>query len=112
MTTLLAAEVPSLTELLTGVRLVTSLSGMFLVAVIVGRLLGVRRGPAPIVGVGDRQAGSRAPPSRCCSPRTSSRARRFVRNLWLFSTFSTMSATVWIEMLAKPGTLAAGRRRA
>src|SRR5205807_6223921 len=30
----------------------------------------------------------------------------FVRNLWLFSAFFTMSATVWIEMLAKPGALA------
>ena len=30
----------------------------------------------------------------------------FTRNLWLFATFFTMSATVWMEMLAKPGALA------
>jgi ubiquinone biosynthesis protein len=30
----------------------------------------------------------------------------FTRNLWLFSTFFAMSGSVWIELLAKPGTLA------
>lgn len=30
----------------------------------------------------------------------------FTRDLWLFATFFTLSATVWIEMLAKPGALA------
>src|SRR2546423_1377649 len=30
----------------------------------------------------------------------------FTRNLWLFTTFFTMSAGVWMELLAKPGALA------
>ena len=30
----------------------------------------------------------------------------FTRNVWLFSTLGVMSASVWIELLAKPGTLA------
>ncbi|HEY4400796.1 MAG TPA: AarF/UbiB family protein, partial [Acidimicrobiia bacterium] len=29
----------------------------------------------------------------------------FTRNVWLFSTLGVMSASVWIELLAKPGTL-------
>jgi len=35
----------------------------------------------------------------------------FVRNLWLFSAFFTMSSTVWMEMLAKPRALARGQHR-
>jgi ubiquinone biosynthesis protein len=30
----------------------------------------------------------------------------FMRNVWVFSTVFTMSATVWTELLARPGTLA------
>ena len=92
MTPLLAASTPAVFDLLTPVRVVTSLFGMFVVAIVVGRLLGVRRGPAAIAVLlaKNHERGE----------------ANFLRNLWLFSTFATMSATVWIEMLAKPGTLA------
>jgi ubiquinone biosynthesis protein len=34
----------------------------------------------------------------------------FTRNLWVFAVVFTMSASVWVELLAKPGTLARARR--
>ena len=112
MTLLLAASTPAVLDLLTLTRVVTSLFGMFLVAIVVGRLLGVRRGPALIAAsaIGGWIAG--AVIAVLLAKNSNRGETNFVRNLWLFSTFATMSATVWIEMLAKPGTLARGPSRA
>ena len=106
MTVLLAASTPAVLDLLTLTRVVTSLVGMFVVAIVVGRLLGVRRGPALIAAsaIGGWIAG--AVIAVLLAKNSNRGETNFVRNLWLFSTFATMSATVWIEMLAKPGTLA------
>ncbi len=103
---MLATEVPGISDLLTGVRLVTSLAGMFVVAVIVGRLLGVRRSFSAVVisAVAGWVAG--AVIAVVLARNHEGGDAGFTRNLWLFATFCTMSATVWIEMLAKPGTLA------
>jgi hypothetical protein len=34
----------------------------------------------------------------------------FTRNLWVFAAVFTMSASVWVELLAKPGALARAQR--
>src|SRR5207244_12195372 len=33
-------------------------------------------------------------------------SKGFTRNVWLFSTLGMMSASVWVELLARPGALA------
>src|SRR5262245_4119426 len=100
------AVAPALGDLLTGPRLVLSLVGIMLVAVAASRLLGARRSPVAILisGFVGWLAGAALAVSLARSHEHGDAG--FTRNLWLFAAFFTMSATVWIEMLAKPGSLA------
>ena len=94
MTLLLADHSTAVFDLLTPARVVTSLIGMFLVALVVGRLLGVRRGPAAIAAsaLGGWLAGAII--AVLLAKNHERGEANFVRNLWLFSVFATMSATV------------------
>jgi ubiquinone biosynthesis protein len=96
----------AVTDLLTGWRLVTSLAGILLIALVVGRLLGVRRstGVTLLSGLIGWLAGATL--AVVLARNHEHGEAGFTRNLWLFSTFFTMSAVVWMEMLAKPGALA------
>jgi ubiquinone biosynthesis protein len=83
-----------------------SLPGVLVLAWLVGRLLGVRRSwtttlLSGLIGWIGGVALSLAIASQRKDPDTG-----FTRNVWLFSTLGVMSASVWIELLAKPGTLA------
>jgi ubiquinone biosynthesis protein len=83
-----------------------SLPGVLVLASLVGRLLGVRRSwtatlLSGVLGWVGGVALSLAIASQRNEPDTG-----FTRNVWLFSTLGVMSASVWIELLAKPGTLA------
>jgi ubiquinone biosynthesis protein len=83
-----------------------SLPGVLVLAWLVGRLLGVRRSwtttlLSGVIGWIGGVALSLAIASQRKDPDTG-----FTRNVWLFSTLGVMSASVWIELLAKPGTLA------
>ena len=83
-----------------------SLPGVLVLAWLVGRLLGVRRSwtatlLSGVLGWVGGVALSLAIASQRNEPDTG-----FTRNVWLFSTLGVMSASVWIELLAKPGTLA------
>src|SRR5512132_1325780 len=83
-----------------------SLPGVLVLAWLVGRLLGVRRSwtttlLSGVIGWVGGVALSLAIASQRKEPDTG-----FTRNVWLFSTLGVMSASVWIELLAKPGTLA------
>ncbi len=83
-----------------------SLPGVLVLAWLVGRLLGVRRSwtmtlLSGVIGWIGGVALSLAIASQRNTPDTG-----FTRNVWLFSTLGVMSASVWIELLAKPGTLA------
>ena len=83
-----------------------SLPGVLVLAWLVGRLLGVRRSwtttlLSGVIGWAGGVALSLAIASQRSDPDTG-----FTRNVWLFSTLGVMSASVWIELLAKPGTLA------
>jgi len=102
----LVASTPSVGDLLVGWRLVTSFVGAMVIAVVAGRLLGVRRswGSAAVSGLVGWVSGAIL--SVVLARSHEGGEAGFTRNLWLFATFFTMSATVWMEMLAKPGTLA------
>jgi ubiquinone biosynthesis protein len=83
-----------------------SLPGVLVLAWLVGRLLGVRRSwtttlLSGVIG----WVGGVALSLAIASQRNESDTG-FTRNVWLFSTLGVMSASVWIELLAKPGTLA------
>ena len=83
-----------------------SLPGVLVLAWLVGRLLGVRRSwtttlLSGVIGWIGGVALSLAIASQRKDPGTG-----FTRNVWLFSMLGVMSASVWIELLAKPGTLA------
>src|ERR687885_582495 len=80
---------------------------MLLVAVIAGRLLGVRRSLA--VSLASGVIGWLAGATLSLVIARSEGAAGFTRNLWLFSTFFAMSTTAWAELLAKPGALARAR---
>ncbi|HWC37228.1 MAG TPA: AarF/UbiB family protein [Acidimicrobiales bacterium] len=76
------------------------------VAWLSGRLLGIRRslGATLLSGVLGWLAGLGLSLVIADSQRNHSAG--FTRNLWVFSLIFTMSAAVWMELLAKPGTLA------
>jgi hypothetical protein len=86
--------------------LFVSLLGVLLVAVVAARLLGVRRSvPANLVsGVLGWVAGVAL--STVIAHSQPNPNAGFTRNVWVFSTVFTMSAIVWAELLARPGTLA------
>jgi ubiquinone biosynthesis protein len=83
-----------------------SLPGVLVLAWLVGRLLGVRRSwTATLLSGVLGWIGGVALSFAIASQRTPV-SQGFTRNVWLFSTLGVMSASVWIELLAKPGTLA------
>jgi ubiquinone biosynthesis protein len=83
-----------------------ALPGVLVLAWLVGRLLGVRRSwTATLLSGVLGWIGGVALSLAIASQRTPV-SRGFTRNVWLFSTLGVMSASVWIELLAKPGTLA------
>ena len=94
-------------DLIFGWELFTALPVMLLVAVIAGRLLGVRRSLAATLASG--AIGWFAGAALSLVIAHSEGKAGFTRNLWLFSTFFAMSTTAWIELLAKPGALARAR---
>jgi hypothetical protein len=88
-----------------GWNLVISLLAIVAVAWLPGRLLGVSRSLAATVLAG--VAGWLAALALSLAiARGDSHAAGFTRNLWVFAIVFTMSSMVWIELLAKPGTLA------
>lgn len=106
MTDHLMATVPRVADLLTGWRLVTSIVGILVLAALAGRLLGTRRslGAVVVSGLSGWMAGAGL--AVILARNHEHGQAGFLRNLWLFSAFFTMSATVWIEMMARPGALA------
>jgi ubiquinone biosynthesis protein len=88
-----------------GWRLLTSLPVILVIAWVAGRLLGVRL--SAIASVVTGLAGWIAGTSLSLLLADGDPdAAGFDRNLYVFSVLFTMSAMVWSEMLAKPGTLA------
>lgn len=94
-------------DYISGWALVTSLPAILAIAFLAGRLLGVRRsvGAAVVSGVVGWLAGA----SLALAIARGENGAGFTRNLFLFSTFFAMSASAWIELLAKPGALARAR---
>jgi hypothetical protein len=88
-----------------GWKLVLSLPVILLVALLAGRLLGVQRSLAATALAGAAGWLSALALSLAIAEGDPA-AAGFTRNLWVFAIVFTMSATVWIELLAKPGALA------
>jgi ubiquinone biosynthesis protein len=86
-----------------GWRLVISLPAILLIAWLSGRLLGVSRSWAATAVAG--LSGWLAALALSIAGGDTG-AAGFTRNLWVFAAVFTMSASVWTELLAKPGTLA------
>jgi ubiquinone biosynthesis protein len=88
-----------------GWRLVLSLPAILLIAWLSGRLLGVSRSWAAtaVAGVSGWLA---ALALSLAIAGGDTGAAGFTRNLWVFAVVFTMSASVWTELLAKPGTFA------
>ena len=101
----LLASVPRITDLLTGWRLISSIAGILVLAALAGRLLGTRRSAAAVVVSGLTGWLAGAALAVVVARNHEHSQAGFVRNLWKFAAFFTMSTTVWIEMLAKPGAL-------
>jgi hypothetical protein len=89
-----------------GPGLAVSLAGVLLVAVIAARLLGVKRpiGANLVSGLVGWLAGLGL--SLIIARGQANPDAGFTRNLWVFSIVFTMGATVFAEMLARPGALA------
>src|SRR6266545_1287277 len=92
-------------RLLFGSGLITSLPAILAVAFLAGRLLGVRRSLATTLlsGLAGWVAGTGL---SLLIASGDPEAPGFGRNVWVFSVVFTMSAAVWVELLAKPGSLA------
>ena len=101
-----AADTPALGDLLTGRRLIFSLIGVVFIALVAGRLLGARRSAGVIALSALIGWIAGASLAIVVAKHHEHGEAGFLRNLWLFVAFFTMSATVWMEMLAKPGALA------
>jgi ubiquinone biosynthesis protein len=101
----IAAE--DLGDLILGWELAVSLPVMLGVALLSGRLLGVRRSvtTAMVSGLLGWLAGA----SLSLVIARAENGAGFTRNLWLFSTFFAMSTTAWAELLARPGALSRAR---
>jgi ubiquinone biosynthesis protein len=100
---ILAAE--SLRDLI-DFAVLLSLPGVLVLAWLVGRLLGVRRSWTTTVLSGLIGWVGGVALSLAIASQRKDMSEGFTRNVWLFSTLGVMSASVWIELLAKPGTLA------
>ncbi len=96
--------VEDLGDVLLGWGFFTSLPAILAIAFLAARLLGVRRSWTTAVASG--LAGWLAGTGLSLVIARSEDGAGFTRNVWLFSTFFAMSASVWIELLAKPGALA------
>ena len=83
-----------------------ALPGVLVIAWLVGRLLGVRRSWTTTVLSGVLGWIGGVTLSLAIASQRDPVSQGFTRNVWLFSTLGVMSASVWIELLAKPGTLA------
>jgi ubiquinone biosynthesis protein len=83
-----------------------SLPGVLVLAWLVGRLLGVRRSWTTTFLSGVLGWIGGVALSLAIASQREPVSQGFTRNVWLFSTLGVMSASVWIELLAKPGTLA------
>jgi ubiquinone biosynthesis protein len=83
-----------------------SLPGVLVLAWLVGRLLGVRRSWTTTLLSGVLGWIGGVALSLAIASQREPVSQGFTRNVWLFSTLGVMSASVWIELLAKPGTLA------
>ena len=86
-------------------NLVISLLAILFVAWLSGRLLGVSRSLPGTVLAG-LTGWLAALALSLAIARGDTTAAGFTRNLWVFAIVFTMSSMVWIELLAKPGTLA------
>jgi ubiquinone biosynthesis protein len=96
-------------DALLGWNLVLSLPAILAIAWLAGRLLGVSRSWAATLLAG--MAGWLAALALSLAIASGDTgAPGFTRNLWVFAAVFTMSAAVWVELLAKPGTLARARR--
>ncbi len=100
------AAVPSIAHLLGGGHLISTLIGVAVIAVVANRLLGARRGLGTTVLAGAIGWLTGTAMAIVLARSHEHGTAGFTRNHWLFVTFFTLSATVWIEMLAKPGALA------
>jgi ubiquinone biosynthesis protein len=100
---ILAAE--SLRDLI-DFAVLLSLPGVLVIAWLVGRLLGVRRSWTTTLLSGLIGWVGGVALSLAIASQRKDMSEGFTRNVWLFSTLGVMSASVWIELLAKPGTLA------
>jgi ubiquinone biosynthesis protein len=100
---ILAAE--SLRDLI-NLSVVLSLPGVFILAWLVGRLLGVRRSWTTTIASGVLGWIGGVALSLAIASQRDPISKGFSRNVWLFSTLGVMSASVWLELLAKPGALA------
>ena len=83
-----------------------ALPGVLVLAWIVGRLLGIRRSWTATLLSGVLGWIGGVALSLAIASQRDPVSQGFTRNVWLFSTLGVMSASVWIELLAKPGTLA------
>ncbi|HKP99680.1 MAG TPA: hypothetical protein VJ735_05060, partial [Actinomycetes bacterium] len=92
-----------------GWNLVLSLPVILAIAWLAGRLLGVSRSWAATLVAG--AAGWLAALALSLAiAEGDTGAPGFTRNLWVFAAVFTMSASVWTELLAKPGALARAQR--
>jgi ubiquinone biosynthesis protein len=92
-----------------GWNLVLSLPVILAIAWLAGRLLGVSRSlPGTVLAGVAGWLAALALSLAIASGDTG--APGFTRNLWVFAAVFTMSASVWVELLAKPGALARARR--
>jgi hypothetical protein len=91
-------EARELRDLVFGWELVTSLPAIVLIAIAASRMLGIRRPWTTSVASG--LAGWLAGACLAVAIARAEGEAGFTRNLWLFSTFFTMSAAAWIELLA------------
>src|SRR5437763_14931050 len=92
-----AGKTPAVGDLLTGRRLVFSLVGVVVIAFVASRLLGARRslGVTAISALVGWLCGAGL--AVVVAKHHEHGEAGFLRNLWLFTTFFTMSATVWME---------------
>jgi ubiquinone biosynthesis protein len=83
-----------------------ALPGVLVLAWLVGRLLGVRRSWTTTVASGVLGWIGGVALSLGIASQRDPVSKGFTRNVWLFSTLGVMSASVWLELLARPGALA------
>jgi len=91
---------------LLGWGLAFSLPGILVVAVVAARLLGVRRSLFATLGAGVVGWLTGVGLSSLIASSLRNPNAGFTRNVWVFSAVFTMSATVWAELLGRPGALA------